>query len=165
MKGGKPMAVCFKTEESRKYQKQFLPYLKEQVKLQGWEKSDNKYQHYIVECDFYFPRVDMDCNNYWKLLADTITESEVVWIDDTQMCERVRSIHIDRNNPRIELTIRPVDYIGIFDNATHLEEFENKCIHCSRYREGKCSILVKSKEGRILEEVTEGICTSYKEKK
>ena len=162
MKNGRPMAMSYKTADATKYQKEFTKYVKQQAKEQNWIMSDNRFQHYYVDAVFYFPRIDMDCNNYWKCMFDSISESSCVWIDDTQACERVKAIHYDSKNPRIKLIIYPVDYIGIFDNYTQLEEFESNCIQCNRYKDGKCSLLAKSKEGRIQEEIQDGICSKYK---
>lgn len=161
LKNGKPMAMSYKKPEAVKYQKEFAEYVKKEVKKQGWIKSDNKFQHYYMDCYFYFDRVDKDANNSFKCLADAITDSEVVWIDDTQLCERVQGIYYDSENPRIEIIIRPVDYIGVFDNASQLEKFESNCIGCNRYKRN-CSILQKAKEGRIQEEICDGICSKYK---
>jgi Holliday junction resolvase RusA-like endonuclease len=121
LKNGKPIAMSYKTTEASKYQKEFIKYVKEQVKLQGWVKSDNKFQHYYMDTYFYFPRTDMDANNYYKCLADAITDSEVVWIDDTQLCERVQSIFYDSQNPntfrfcyRISKTFKIIISIHIY---------------------------------------------------
>ena len=161
MKGGKPMAMSYKKPEAIKYQKDFAEYVKKEVKKQGWIKSDNKFQHYYMDCIFYFDRVDKDANNSFKCLADAITDSGVVWIDDTQLCERVQGIYYDSENPRIEIIIHEVDYIGVFDNASQLEQFESRCIGCNRYKRN-CSILKKAKEGRVQEEIIELKCSKYK---
>ena len=155
------MAMSYKTSEAVKYQKEFTKYVKEQVKLQGWQKSDNKFQHYYMDCHFYFPRIDMDANNYFKCMADAITDSECVWIDDVQLCERVQGINYDTKNPRIELEIRAVDYIGIFKDISQLEQFESNCIGCSKYNRN-CSLLTRAKEGRIQEEIQDLKCSKYK---
>ena len=86
IKGGKPMAVSYKKTEAVKYQKKFSEYVKKEAKEQGWIKSDNKSQHYYMDCTFYFDRVDKDANNVFKCLADAITDSGSGWIDDTQLC-------------------------------------------------------------------------------
>lgn len=155
------MAMSYKTSEATKYQKEFTKYVKEQVILQNWIKSENKFQHYYMDCKFYFPRTDMDANNYFKCLADAITDSEVVWIDDVQLCERVQKISYTSENPRIEICITPVDYIGIFDNISQLEQFESNCIGCAKYNRN-CSLLIKAKEGRIQEEIQDLKCSKYK---
>lgn len=161
IKNGRPMAVSYKKPEATKYQKSFTKYVKEEVKKQGWIKSDNKFQHYYMDCIFYFDRVDKDANNAFKCLADAITDSGVVWIDDTQLCERVQGIFYDSQNPRIEITIHEVDYIGVFKNMSQLKHFESNCIECNRYKRN-CSILQKAKEGRIQIEVSNGKCNKYK---
>ena len=161
IKNKKPMAVSYKKPEALKYQKEFAEYVKKEVKKQGWEKSDNIFQHYYMDCIIYFDRIDKDANNVFKCLADAITDSGVVWIDDTQLCERVQRIYYDSKNPRIELTIYPCDYIGVFDNSSQLEQFESRCIGCNRYKRN-CSILQKAKEGRVQEEIVGLKCSKYK---
>lgn len=162
IKGGKPIVMSYKKAGAKKYQKEFIEYIIEEVKKQGWVMSDNKFQHYYVDAIFYFPRIDQDANNCWKCMLDAISDSKCVWIDDTQACERVKAIYYDGENPRIELEIYKVDYIGIFKNRAMLEGFESNCVQCNRYRKGRCSLLVKSKEGRIQKEIINGICQKYK---
>lgn len=161
LKNGRPMAMSYKKPEALKYQKEFSEYVKKEVDKQGWIKSNNKSQHYYMDCIFYFDRVDKDANNSFKCLADAITDSKSVWVDDTQLCERVQGIYYDSDNPRVEITIHKVDYIGVFENASQLEEFESNCIGCSRYKRN-CSILQKAKEGRIQSEICNGICSKRK---
>lgn len=158
----KYMAMSYETAEAKKYKKDFKKYVTQQVKDQNWTMSDNRFQHYFVDAVFYFPRIDQDCNNYWKCMFDSITESNCVWIDDTQACENVKAIYYDGNNPRIELEIRPTEYIGIFNNRTQLEVFESNCIQCKKYKEGKCAVLCKAKEGRIQEAIQDNKCKNYK---
>lgn len=164
IKNGRPMAMTYKKPEAVKYQREFSEYVKEEAKKQGWIKSDNKFQHYYMDCYFYFDRIDKDANNAFKCLADAITDSGVVWIDDTQLCERVQQIRYDSNNPRVEIVIHPVEYVGIFENSSQLEEFESNCIGCNRYKRN-CSILQKAKEGRIQEEIENWICLKQKKQK
>ena len=161
MKNGKPMAMSYKTPDAIQYQNKFTKYVIRQVKEQKWPLKPNKTQHFYVDCIFYFPRVDMDCNNYFKCMLDAITDSKKVWEDDNVVCERVNGIFYDSANPRIEMIISPVDYIGIFKDLSQLEEFESNCIGCSRYKRN-CSILQKAKEGRIQDEIQNGICQKFK---
>jgi crossover junction endodeoxyribonuclease RusA len=155
------MAMSYKTSEATKYQKDFTKYVKEQVKLQNWIKSENKFQHYYMDTYFYFPRTDMDANNYFKCLADAITDSEAVWIDDVQLCERVQGIFYTSENPRIELCISEVPYIGVFKDISQLEQFESNCIGCSKYNRN-CSLLIKAKEGRVQSEIQDLKCNKFK---
>ena len=141
-----------------------MKYVADEVKKQGYDLEPNKAQHFYIDAIFYFDRLDKDPNNYWKCLLDAITETGLIWIDDNVTCERVNRIYYDSNNPRIELKIYPVDYIGVFDNATQLEQFESRCIGCTRYKRN-CSLLNKAKEGRIQEEIHDCVCEKYKESK
>lgn len=164
-KNGKATAMSYKTLEARKFQKNFTEYVKQQVKEQGWEMSKNPYQHYYVDAVFYFPRVDMDCANYDKCISDAITDSGVVWLDDNMVCNRILKVMYDNKNPRIELTIYPVDFIGIFDTQIDAEKFKEKCSSCKRYK-NNCSILKKALEGRIQDEITnEFQCLKFQAKK
>lgn len=161
MKNGKPLAMSYKTPEAIRYQTYFTKYVIQQVRKQGWDLKPNKTQHFYVDCTFYFPRTDMDCNNYFKCMLDAITDSKKIWLDDNVACERVNGIYYDAKNPRVEITIMPVDYIGIFDNISQLEEFESNCVGCNRYKRN-CSILAKAKEGKIQDDIVNFSCLKFK---
>lgn len=161
-KNGKPMAMSYKTKEAKDFQKRFTEYVKQEAKKQGWIKSENPYQHYYVDAVYYFPKTNMDCANYDKCISDAITDSGAVWLDDKMICNRILKVMYDNKNPHIELTIYPVDFVGIFDNQASADYFEDKCKTCKRY-DRNCSILRKAMEGRIQDEIVEGVCTKYKE--
>lgn len=164
LKNGKPMAMSYETTEAKNYKKEFKRHIEEQVKLQNWNYEVNNTRHFYVDAIFYFDRVDKDTSNYDKCLLDAITETGLIWMDDNVACFRPNRIYYDSSNPRIELTIYPVDYIGIFDNQEQLDEFENKCKTCSRYARN-CSIFKKAKEGRVQEEIQKLECNKYKKLK
>lgn len=164
VKKNKPMAISYKTKEAKEYQSYMIDYVKQEVKKQNWKLNENKSQHYYMDAVFYFPRVDMDANNYFKCLADSITDTQMVWIDDTQLCERVQGIFYDTENPRIEITIKPVNYTGIFLTQDIYENFCKKCETCQRFKKN-CSLLKRAKEGKILPEIQDNICSKFKVKK
>lgn len=164
MKGKVPIVMSYQTLDSQKYKKEFGKYVEQEVKKQNWKKIDNKFQHYYVDCIFYFDRIDKDCNNYFKCLLDCITDTKLIWDDDNVVCERVNKIFYDSKNSRIELEIYPVDYIGIFNNHAELENFTSNCSNCIKYKNRKCNILNKAIEGRIQEEISNNICTKFKSK-
>ena len=160
---GKPLSVPYKTAEAKAFQKEFADIIIREVNAQGWETTCDTKQHFYVDAIFYFPRKRMDCNNYWKVLLDTITNTKLIWEDDNVVCERAQAIYYDPSNPRIELTIRPVDYIGVFKDASQLEEFEANCIECVRHVRN-CKILRQAKEGRIQQEVKDNKCSQFKKR-
>lgn len=164
LRNGRPLAMSYKTREATKYQSDFIKYVRTEVFRQKWKPQHDKNQHYYVDADFYFPRVDMDANNYWKCMFDAITETGLVWVDDNTACERVDHIYYDSDNPRIELKIRPVEYIGVFENASQMEQFESVCIGCRKYKRN-CSLLRKAKEGRVQKEINNFVCSKYIEDK
>ena len=161
MRNGKPVAMRYKTAEAVKYQFEFEQYVRDEARRQNWKLSDNPFQHYYMDCWFYFPRTDMDTNNYFKCMADAITDSRAVWLDDRQLCERVQGISYDKANPRVELVIHPVDYIGVFNNSSQLEQFVSNCISCTRYKRN-CSLLKAAKSGIIQPEIADNYCSKYK---
>lgn len=164
MRNGKPLAVSYKPKEVVAFRDNFAEYVKQEVEFQGWDMIPNSTQHFYVDAIFYFPQIDMDANNYWKVLLDAITDTQLIWLDDNVVCERVQRICYDRSNPRIELTIHPVDYIGVFDDASHLDTFVDRCIGCTRYARN-CSLLAAARDGRIDNNIVDGVCQKFKEKK
>ncbi len=163
MKNGRPMAMSYKTPEALKYRAEFANYVTQEVEEQKWTVpiSDNK--HIYVDAIFYFPRVDMDSSNYFKVMLDSITDTQKIWKDDNVACERVQAVYYDKNNPRIELHIHPVNYIGVFEDAPHYDAFASRCTDCARGTRN-CSVRKKAAEGRIQEEVVNGVCTKFKRK-
>lgn len=161
---GRYIACSYKTKESTTYQKEFQKYVTEEVKKQGWDIESLGDMHIYVDTTFYFPRTDMDCNNYFKVLLDAITNTKLVWKDDNVVCERVKHIYYDSSNPHIEISIHPVSYVGIFDNSDKLTVFEERCKNCCRYARN-CSLLCRAKAGYIQEGVTQEECACFKQKK
>ena len=165
-KFGKPkaMSTMYETGDAKKYKKDFIKYVTNEVKKQCWNLPLDKFQHFYFDCVFYFGRIDQDPNNYFKIMLDAITDTQLIWVDDNVVCERVNRIYYDSIDPRIEITIHPVDYVGVFDSGEQLQEFESNCISCNRYSRN-CSILKKAKEGRIQEEISGLKCSKYKKAK
>ncbi len=164
IKNGKPVAVSYKTQEAVKYANTFREYVIAEVEQQGWVQPESRAQHFYADAVFYFDNAGRDTNNYFKVMLDAITDTGLVWPDDNVVCERVKRIYYDAENPRIELMIYPVDYIGIFDNASQLEEFKKSCIDCSRSKRN-CSVLRKATEGRIQTGVSNTHCDKYVQRK
>ena len=158
------MVTMYETAEAKKYKRDFAKYIKQQCGLQNYNMTSNKAQHFYCDCVFYFARMDKDPNNYFKLLLDAITESENVWIDDNVVCERVNAIYYDRNNPRIEIEIYPVEYKGIFKDKLSLQKFTHKCEKCKRYKNSKCRIMKNSIAGIVQDEILEGECSKWSSK-
>ena len=163
LKNGKPLTIPYKTAEAVSFCKEFSKIVKSAVNEQGWDVPLDGTVHVYVDATFYFPRKRMDCNNYWKVLLDTITETHLVWKDDDTVCERAQGIFYDTQNPRVELFIHPVDYIGVFENRDQLNDFESRCKTCTRYAHN-CSVFSKAMEGRIQPEIKDGMCSKHKEK-
>lgn len=161
-RGSKNIVFPYPTNETKEFKKNFITYIQNEVKKQGWVKDESGLQHYYVNWNVYFPRVDMDAANYDKVIADSITESKVVWVDDNVVCNHINHIYYDNKNPHFELEIYPVDYIGIFDNEAQLCKFEDKCKTCNRYSRN-CSLLKNAKLGKIQDDIEDLSCKKYKE--
>ena len=161
LRGGKPLAVTYTTNEAKRFKRDFKEYVAAECQRQDWRWTPNKYQHFYIDTVYYFPRTDMDPGNYQKTLFDAITETQLIWLDDNVALERVQGVYYDKQNPRIELCIRPVDYIGVFNDASQLAAFEANCLGCTRYTRN-CSLLKRAKEGRIQNEIQNGVCSAFK---
>lgn len=155
IKGGKALPTVFETNEARIFKQKFIVSIKNAVHDQGFIPNENKKKHYYCDCIYFFDRVDKDPNNYFKLLLDAITEAGCVWPDDNIVCERVNGIFYDKNDPRIEMCIYPVEYVGIFPDDDSVEKFKQECFDCKFYRNGACSILKNSLDGRIRPEISD----------
>ena len=160
IKNGRAIGMSYKTKEALQYQKDFVNYVKAEAQRQKWETSFNPKQHFYVDAIFYFGKTNQDANNYFKVMLDAITDTGLVWKDDNVVCERVQRVYYDSVNPHIELYIHPTDYIGVFENASQLAEFEANCIGCKRY-ERNCSLLQRAKTGYIQREINGTICSEY----
>ena len=160
IKNGRPMAMSYKTREALQYQKYLISYVQQEVTRQDWEMIPNKTQHFYVDFSFEFGKTKQDANNYFKVMLDAITETQLIWLDDNVTCERVQSIYYDAVNPHVDLHIHPTDYIGVFDNASQLADFESNCIGCRRYKRN-CSLLRGAIEGRIQPEIQHLQCAKY----
>lgn len=161
MKNGKAMSMSYKTQAAMKYREDFANYVANEVMKQNWDLIPNRWQHFYVDTVFYFEKTHQDCNNYFKVMLDAITDTKKIWLDDDVVCERVQRIYYDSANPRVEIIIRPVNYIGVFDSEEHLDNFVSRCVECTRYK-SNCSILRKAKEGRTQEEIQDGTCAKFR---
>lgn len=157
------MAMSYCTQDAKRYRKDFANYVCEEVEQQGWSLQPCAEQHFYVDTWFYFPRLDLDPNNYFKVMLDAITDTQKIWIDDNVVCERVQGILYDSENPRIEIVIHPVEYVGIFKDRAELSEFCTRCSTCSRSNRN-CSILRKAKLGYVQKDISGNVCLKYRNK-
>lgn len=158
IKNGRPLSIVYKTKESVAYQTAFKKTVSEAVIDQQWITDLANPRHFYVDANFYMDKKHKDCSNLWKCLLDAITETQLIWQDDDIVCERVNKIVYDAENPRVELYIHYVDYIGIFDNEAQLDMFKtNNCIGCKRYKRN-CTLLKNALDGRVQPEIDGTIC-------
>jgi len=165
--GNRIMGMLYESSEAKAYKKYFKQELERAVKQSTWITEHDHNHFYIIESVIYFDKQNRDSNNMWKIMIDAITETQLIWLDDRQAMEQCRRIYYDTKNPRMEITIRESEFIGIFDNMDHYEQFIYKnCLGCSRYT-NNCSLLKSSIESRITEEISieDMSCSSRKVKK
>lgn len=101
---GRGMVVMYETAAAKAYKAAFISYIQEEAKKQNFQKIENTSQHCYVDVGIYFPRKRMDANNHWKIMLDAITESKAVWMDDSQVCERVKFIRYDSKTLALNCT-------------------------------------------------------------
>lgn len=161
-KNGKPTVQIsmYTTSLAQYYKTNFAKYVKSEVAKQNWDIKPTETRHHFMDCTFYFPRIDMDEQNYYKIMCDSM--NKICYDDDHFILTSAKRIYYDNKNPRVEIDIYKTDYIGIFDNEEKLNEFIGNCEHCNRYK-NNCSILNKAIRGNIQEEIINGSCTVFKE--
>jgi Holliday junction resolvase RusA-like endonuclease len=134
-----------------------------QMRGQEWDYEWTKENYVYLDTVIYFARRGTDDNNIYKLLCDAL--EKICYDNDSRVLVRTQRIMYSTYDPRVEVKITPVEFVGVFDNADSLKEFESNCQSCSRYRKGSCSILKDSIAGTERPEIEIGVCTSYKSKK
>jgi Holliday junction resolvase RusA-like endonuclease len=146
-------------KEGKDYKNKMIKYIREQTEIQKWVKVENRFV--FLDEVVYFNKKGRDSDNTKKLSQDCITESRVVWIDDTYCLPRTQRVLIDSENPRLEIVLSVAEYIGIFDNENCFNEFLNTyCKSCKRYA-NNCSILNKALEGRVQKDIEGFKCLKF----
>jgi Holliday junction resolvase RusA-like endonuclease len=151
------------TDEGTMCKKLIQKQAMRQMKKQEWDYEWTETGYIYLDTIIYFNKKGRDDNNLYKLLCDSL--EKICYDNDSRVLIRTQRILYDTKNPRIEVMLSPVEYIGIFDNDQEFDEFIDNCQTCKRYQKGKCSILNKAKEGRIQEEIGNMLCNQYTEKK
>jgi len=153
------------TKEGMKSKNQIQAEARVQLKGQKWDYDWTKTGYCYLDTVIYFQKRGTDDNNIYKLLCDAL--EGICYDNDSRILIRTQKIMYNPNNPRVEVTITPVEYIGVFDNKEQAELFETKCSDCSRYRKGSCSILKDLLNGTERDEfnMENFSCNEYKVKK
>lgn len=151
------------TKQGRELKKVITMQSQQQSREQGWSKDELGDDYIYMDTVIYFNRKGRDSDNIYKALQDSM--EGVIYNNDSQVLVRTQRVMIDRENPRVEVTFTPVDFVGIFEDKADANDFVAKCMSCTRYRNGRCSIMQDSLEGVIRQEIEKQNCTEYKEKK
>jgi Holliday junction resolvase RusA-like endonuclease len=155
-----PTGKRIMSEEGKKIKKLIQLETIKQLQSQEWDYEWTKSNYIYQDCYIYMNRAGRDDNNIFKLLNDSL--EKIVYDNDSHVLTRTQRILIDSENPRVELIISQVPFRGIFDTEEQMQQFEEKCKTCRRYK-NNCSILKKAKEGRIQKEIDENLnCIKYK---
>lgn len=147
------------SKEGEKTKQEIIDDAKSQLVGQNWSYDYTLENYIYMDTIIYFNRKGRDDNNIYKLLCDAL--EKVVYENDSRVLIRTQRILYDPEHPRVEVKFTPVRYKGIFNDESHMNEFEEKCKGCKRYARN-CSILVKAKEGRIQSEIDESCqCSKF----
>lgn len=159
-----PTSQIIMSKEGKKMKARLIGEAQKQMKSQkaNWNIDDSLERFINQEIEIVFARRGSDGNNIFKLLNDSM--EGIIYHNDSKVKDIVKKITYNPKNPRLIVTYTVSDQIGIFDNESQLNEFEERCKDCSRYRNGKCRILQDSKEGTEREEATQFDCFSFKER-
>jgi crossover junction endodeoxyribonuclease RusA len=163
--GGRTIMGIYKTAEAKQYQKYAIQTIKREIKQQEWIGNPlDKNLFVCIDAVVYFPRTDMDVNNIWKVLLDSVRDTQLIVPDDNKVLERAVRVFYDTENPRVELKIYYAPYVGIFESEEEYNEFKSSnCNQCSRQKRN-CSIINKAIESRIVSEIDliSGLCLKFK---
>lgn len=152
------------SKEGQACKLRLMKYAKKQMVGQDWDYEFTKTNYIYMDVVIYFSKKGRDDNNIYKILCDSL--EKIAYENDSRVLIRTQRIYIDKNNPHIEVTLSPVEFVGVFDNIAQFKAFEENCKSCSNYRNGSCSVLKDSLENRIREELNEfKICQKFKLKK
>lgn len=151
-KKNEPTGKRILSKEGRKVKARIQGQARVQMKGQDWDFDWTKENFVYQDAIVYFARRGSDDNNIYKLLNDSL--EGIAYDNDSRVLVRTQQIVYDPKNPRIEVKLIPVDFIGIFKNKDMYDEFIAQCeFSCSKYRNGKCSILKDSIAGTVREEI------------
>lgn len=156
------------SSSGEKQKKDIQKIASEQVKLQNWDYAwtEDKNNFLYLDVNIFFARRGRDSDNVFKLLHDSL--EKIVFDNDSRILPRVQKVLYDTENPRVEVSLSPVEYKGIFSGVKEMTSFEENCKSCTRYLKGRCSILVDSIAGTVrseIEDINNPICSKYVEKK
>lgn len=162
-----PTGAKILSKEGELCKKQIQSDARKQLGEQEWdyEWTEGKNNFLYQDAVIYFARRGRDADNISKLLNDSL--EKIIYENDSRILPRTQKIFYDTVNPRIELIITPVDYVGVFENQIKADAFADNCKGCTRYLEARCSILVDSLAATIREEITtdDQVCIKFKPKK
>lgn len=92
------------TKLGHKYIREVVPVIEQVAKHQKWECA-KKGEWCVIEPTYYFPdKKRRDSHNYIKLMMDTL--EGLVFEDDQFTIVREQYVYLDREFPRIEITIK-----------------------------------------------------------
>lgn len=136
-----------------------------------WNMEDIGDNMLYMDTIIFFNRRGRDADNIYKAIQDSM--QGIVYNNDSQVLARTQKIMFDKNNPRVEVTIYPVSFVGIFNDEEGKDDFIARCEFdekngCSKFRNGKCSILKDCLSGTVREEIQDHnnpVCTSFTPKK
>lgn len=163
-----PTGARILSKEGEKCKEQIQFHAAKQLGDQEWdyEWTKDKKNFLYQDAVIYFSRKGRDDNNVYKLLNDSL--EGIIYDNDSRVLVRTQKILFDKENPRIEITLSPVEYVGVFKDKEEAQHFEEGCKECTRYLNGRCSILIDSLSGSVRNEIeydSMPLCTVYKEKK
>lgn len=158
--GKKAYVQVYETAKAKAYKREFKKIIDKALKEQTWiVPPENRY--IIADMVFYMASKSQDTHNFDKCLIDCFQEHGVI-INDSKVLVVPKEVYIDSKNPRIEVELYMSDKIGVFKDLDEYDKFyHNNCSKCSRSKRN-CSILAKSLDNKIQEEVNHIDLKCYK---
>lgn len=127
--GRKATASRFLTNEAVKFKERASNIIKKEMKKNNITfLTNNKYDYLELNMDIFMNRKHRDSDNLLKLVQDSIVKSGAI-PDDSNILVKMNGLYIDAKNPRIEIELKLLNKIGIFENIEQKKEFEIKNCH------------------------------------
>lgn len=97
------------TKQAEQWFKHCTAYVKDEMKKQKWQYDEGNVWH-EVHFDFYMPDKRIrDTHNTFKIMMDVL--DRLVFSNDYYAKPHVNKVELDKENPRIIITIFPEKYI------------------------------------------------------
>ncbi|MGL4850907.1 MAG: RusA family crossover junction endodeoxyribonuclease [Clostridium sp.] len=145
--GRKVIPRSFPSNETKQFQVEATDIIVQAMNEQQWIKTE-KNEWCVAELIYYFQRKGCDTHNHTKVLFDVMTKCEV-YADDQWLIANEQNSFIDKDNPRIEVVVKKIEKMGMFDNEEAYNKFyKEQCSEC-KLNKKTCKYMKEFLDNRV----------------